>query len=276
MLYPRKRLVAWMLMAGVIAFSTVSCEETDDVKDEIDDTSELEVENQVISQNMINVEVAEVPRTAWIVVHRDNGNNGPVVPGIISNPEQIPQGESENVKLQISSDQNLTHGEKLWIMIHEDTGVLGDYEFTGEGTPDQPLMDDGSIVMKSIIIESPRIDASAASYNASTHSVTIPSVESAVDGWLVIHNDDGSGNITLPGIIGKEQVNNGLSEDVEIALDNSVTVTPGQKLFPMLHIDNGDLGTYEFDGSASSYDPPEIFSNEPSPANIVVTSFTVQ
>lgn len=269
------KIFTWMLATGMMLGAT-SCDEDDDLDNPIDDQKELEVENQVISQNMINVEIAEVPATGWIVVHKDNGSNAPVVPDIISVPEQIPEGESEDVMVMLDTSASLMDGEKLWVMLHEDTGVEGQYEFDGQGTPDQPYTDGGDIVMKSIMVESPMIDASTAMYDASSHTVTIPMVKAAVDGWLVIHNDNGSGGITLPGIIGKTQVEAGTSNDVVIQLDQSVTITSGQMLFPMLHIDNGVIGTYEFDGSANTNDPPEIFGNAAFPNNVIFTSFQVQ
>lgn len=264
------------MLAFGLSFTFTSCDDDDDLDDNpIDDELELEVEDQVISRNMIMVEFAEVPADGWIVVHKDN-NGSPVVPDIISEPVQIMEGETDNVMVPLDTMTSLMDGEQLWVMLHEDTGNEGEYEFDGSGTPDQPFTDGGDIVMKSIMISSPMIDAGNASYDAGSNTVTIPSVEAAVDGWLVIHNEDANGNIVLPGIIGKTMVDAGTSTDVEIQLDQGVNITSGQNLFPMLHIDNGDIGTYEFDGSPNTNDPPEVFGNEAFPNNVIFTSFMVQ
>jgi hypothetical protein len=38
-------------------------------------------------------------------------------------------------------------------MLHDDTGELGRFEFGGAGTPDQPLMQGGSPVVQSFVVE---------------------------------------------------------------------------------------------------------------------------
>lgn len=263
-----------MLAFGLV-FSVVSCDKNgDDDPDLLDNELEIEIKDQVISQNTVVMEQAEVTAKGWAVLHKDNGGNAPVVPGIISIPEQLQTGESENVKLKIEDNVSIQDGEQLWAMLHEESGVEGVYEFNGPNTPDQPFMDEGSIVMKSFRIQSPSIDVSSASYDAGTHRVTITGVKAAVDGWLVIHNDDGTGNITLPDIIGKTLVEAGTEDNIEIDIDPTVTINIGQKLFPMLHIDNGTKGQYEFDGTATSDDAAEFFGNGPN--KVIVTSFTVQ
>lgn len=74
-------------------------------------------------------------------------------------------------------------------------------------------------------------------------SVTIPSVTMAEDGWVVIHTANAEGK---PGpVIGYAQVPAGTSNDIAVNLE-AEKATP--KLFAMLHIDAGTLGTYEFPG----------------------------
>ncbi len=73
--------------------------------------------------------------------------------------------------------------------------------------------------------------------------VTIPSVNMAVDGWVVIHTTSPEG---VPGpVIGYAPVPAGSSNDVEIGIEKD-QVTP--QLFAMLHVDAGSAGTYEFPG----------------------------
>lgn len=38
----------------------------------------------------------------------------------------------------------------LYAMLHDDTGAIGTFEFGGAGTPDQPLVVDGSPVVQPI------------------------------------------------------------------------------------------------------------------------------
>lgn len=269
--------MTWML-AGTMALTFTACDDEDDDDDNIfeDDQTELEMFDQDVSQNMIMVSSAEVPEGGgWVVIHRDNGNGGPQVPEIISEPYYLSEGETEDFAVKINSDYDLTGGETLWAMLHEDDGDQ-QYEFNGEGTPDQPFMDEGEIVMENFSIGGPYLDVSAAVYDSAAHEVYIPEVNTAVEGWLVIHNEEMGGGITLPGIIGKVEVDEGVNENVAIELDDNVTITDGQKLYPMLHIDNGEEGEYEFDGSADSNDPPEVFGhNEDGTPKIIVKSFDV-
>ncbi len=60
-------------------------------------------------------------------------------------------------------------------------------------------------------------------------------------GWIVAHLDEGG----KPGkVLGQTAVQPGENKDVKIALSETVPV--GGKLWPMLHIDAGTVGTYEF------------------------------
>ncbi len=235
-----------------------------------DPTGMLNVSSQTLTQNMIMVESATVNQNGWIVVHRDNGNNGPVVPEIISVPKWIEAGENMDVMVQIAENENLEDGEQLWVMLHTDTGTMGEYEFDGsDDSPDLPITDmEGNIVMSSINVRSPYVEAN--DQPVMNNMITLETVYAAVDGWIVVHNDDGTGNIVLPDIIGKTPVTKGMNENVQIMIDENITYTPGQKLFPMLHIDEAPINEYNFPG----VDVPEIFGNEE--MNIIMTSINVQ
>jgi predicted lipoprotein with Yx(FWY)xxD motif len=72
--------------------------------------------------------------------------------------------------------------------------------------------------------------------------VTIDSVTAAEQGWIVIHVDQNGG----PGpIIGESAVKAGENSNVQVQIDAS-QATP--KLWAMLHVDQGVVGTYEFPG----------------------------
>ena len=63
------------------------------------------------------------------------------------------------------------------------------------------------------------------------------------DGWIVAHLDEGG----KPGkVIGNTAVKKGENKNVVIKLSEDVPA--GGKLWPMLHIDAGAIGTYEFPG----------------------------
>ncbi|MDX5326762.1 MAG: hypothetical protein LPK80_10930 [Bacteroidota bacterium] len=262
------------MAVAALSVSLTSCKKEDDPTPEnpMPQEATLMVSSQVISQNMIEVEMVNVPEDGWVVVHADNGNGGPMVPDIISEPTMVKAGGSSSVMVKIAGDATIQDGDKVWIMLHKDTGTKGQYEFDGQNDLDPPYIKDGSPVMDPIMIESAKINVN--DMQVMNNTVVIPEVIAAVDGWLVIHNDNGMGGIVLPGIIGKTMVKAGVNTNVTVQLDQNVTIMPGQNLFPMLHLDNGIIGTYEFDGQ-SQFDGPEIFGNDPFPGNVIFTSFTV-
>ena len=252
-------------------FTIYSCDDDqlDDMHDHDHSVSDaLSVEDQTVSGNSVLVNSVMLSEDGWVVIHKDN-EEGPVVPAIISEPKYLEAGTSENVMVMIKEGTTLNDGEKLWVMLHTDTGVEKVYEFDTNQEVDTPITDaSGKIRMIPITISSPSISAMDQAINENT--VVINKVFAAKDGWIVIHNDDGSGQPVIPAIVGKTWVEAGINENVVIELDEAETYTAGQKLFPMLHIDSPEDMEYTFpeDGDA-----PEVFGFEES--NIIVTAFTV-
>jgi hypothetical protein len=276
MFYTRNSKLLKIAMAAVITFSFASCSDDDDdnttTNTPATEVATLSVSSQVISQNTVMVEMIDIPADGWIVIHADNGSNGPVVPAIISEPTFVSAGANQNIAVSFSSDATLSDGDQVWVMLHEDTGMEMQYEFDGNNNLDPPFIASGAPVMIPITISSASINSPDMA--VSNNTVVLPSVTAAADGWLVIHNDDGMGGIVLPGIIGKVLVSKGVNTNVTVQLDAGVNIMPGQKLFPMLHLDNGTIGTYEFDG-VGVFDGPEVFGNDAFPGNVIFTSFTV-
>jgi len=74
-------------------------------------------------------------------------------------------------------------------------------------------------------------------------SITVAKVTASKDGWIVAHLDEGG----KPGkVLGNTAVKAGDNTNVAIKLSEDVPV--GGKLWPMLHVDAGTIGTYEFPG----------------------------
>ena len=263
----RLKYFAAVLIGVAFTFSACKKDNTDSMSMP---TGSFMASDQTISQNMIVVSQIKMSDDGWVVVHADNGNNGPMVPGIISEPVMVKAGTNTNVKIPIDTNAMLSDGEKVWIMLHTDDGTIGKYEFDGKSGLDGPIMENGNIVTSPIRIMSPSI--SIKNQPVTNNTITIDTVVAAVDGWLVVHNDDGTGNITLPGIIGKTMVHKGVNTNVVVHLDASNTYKSGQKLFPMLHIDAAPVGQYDFPGT----DAPEIYGNKAFPGNVIFTSITVQ
>jgi LPXTG-motif cell wall-anchored protein len=74
-------------------------------------------------------------------------------------------------------------------------------------------------------------------------AITVASVTAAADGWIVAHLDEGGQAGT---VLGQTAVKAGANTNVVIKLSKDVPVDG--KLWPMLHIDAGTIGTYEFPG----------------------------
>ena len=93
-------------------------------------------------------------------------------------------------------------------------------------------------------------------------TITVAEVNASQDGWIVAHLDEGG----QPGeVLGQTAVKKGTNQKVAIKLSRDVPV--GGKLWPMLHIDAGQLGTYEFPGP----DAPVIVNNAVVMVQITVT-----
>lgn len=75
-------------------------------------------------------------------------------------------------------------------------------------------------------------------------AVTVASVEiDGSPGWIALHSDvDGQ-----PGpVLGFVEIEEGSSTDVEVELDEPLT--EDATVWPMLHVDDSELGSYEFPG----------------------------
>ncbi|HEX9373982.1 MAG TPA: LPXTG cell wall anchor domain-containing protein [Roseiflexaceae bacterium] len=94
-------------------------------------------------------------------------------------------------------------------------------------------------------------------------TITLAEVNATQDGWIAVHVDDGG----KPGkVIGHGPVKKGKNSKVAIKLDEDVPV--GGKLWPMLHVDAGKIGTYEFPGP----DVPVVVNNDIVMEQIAITA----
>ena len=74
-------------------------------------------------------------------------------------------------------------------------------------------------------------------------SIVVAEVNATQDGWIAVHIDQGG----KPGpVIGHAAAAKGTTSDLAVTLEQDVPV--GGKIWPMLHIDAGKIGTYEFPG----------------------------
>jgi hypothetical protein len=202
----------------------------------------VEVSNQVSLDGSVWVTSAYSDGPGFVVIHIDNGEGapGPVIGNAPLNP-----GQNFNIRVWIDAAQATP---TLFAMLHADTGEVGVYEFgTVEGA-DGPVRDAaGNVITPPFNVDLIQADDQLISDN----SVTINAVVAQADGFLVIHQGvDGA-----PGpVAGVAPVSAGTTTDLVVALDqNNVTPT----LFPMLHVDTGTIGEYEF-GVVEGADGPVV------------------
>lgn len=113
----------------------------------------IDVEDQALVDNTITVDNIFVDMDGYVVVHASNvDGSGPMVPEIISVPVYVEAGDNPSVEITFTEDANVEVGDKVWVMLHNDTGVEMVYEFDGVNGLDLPLMDDDGIVVTPITI----------------------------------------------------------------------------------------------------------------------------
>jgi hypothetical protein len=205
-----------------------------------DMTPSVTVAGQVSTDGTVSVGSVVATGPAFIVIHKasDDGGIGPVI-----GYRQVNVGQSNNVKVWIDASQATP---MLYAMLHDDTGEAGVYEFgTVEGA-DGPVILDGAPVSPGFAAEI----VYATDQLAADNTVTVGSVVTAADGFIVIHaNNEGA-----PGaVLGFAPVVAGSNNDVAVTLEGDVTPS----VWPMLHVDTGEAGTYEF-GTVEGADGPVI------------------
>lgn len=135
-------------------------------------TGSLNVGDQFIAEtnNRVVVEQVTLSQDGWVVIHRGNGSNSPVVPDIISEPEFLEAGTHTDVMVEIKEGEEVATDEQLWVMLHTDTGQEEVYEFAGGDTPDQPITDsNGNMVMSPLM--------NSYTFNENTENKMFPLVE---------------------------------------------------------------------------------------------------
>ncbi|MDQ2996215.1 MAG: LPXTG cell wall anchor domain-containing protein, partial [Chloroflexota bacterium] len=113
------------------------------------------------------------------------------------------------------------------------------------------------------VADAPSGTVDAADQALANGGITVANVTAGQDGWIVAHLDEGG----KPGkVIGHTAVKKGDNKNVAIALSEDVPA--GGKLWSMLHIDAGTIGTYEFPGA----DAPVVVGGNVVMKQIAVTA----
>lgn len=241
-----------LLLAGTIATGFTSCSDDDDDMHEMMPTGSLMVDDQDFDGSMLTISNVQMSEDGWVVIHRDNGGS-PMVPDIISVPKMVSAGSSSDVMIELKEGVEIQDGETLWVMLHNDSGAIGTYEFDGSNGLDLPIEDDmGNVVTKSFdvsVMTEPTGSLSVENQAVADNKVMIGSVTLDRPGFVVIHADNGDGGPVVPAIISEPvYLEAGTTEDVEVTFTDDAGVMTGDTLWAMLHTDTGESMVYEFDG----------------------------
>lgn len=200
--------------------------------------------DQLVDMSTVNIASVVTNQDGWIVIHADGGGR----PGPVLGQALVTAGSNSDVSVELSGDVT----DVIYPMLHVDTGEAGTYEFGMVDGADGPVVVNGTVATFPIIVGTPSMRVAD---QIVSDSVVAESVVSEGDGWLVIHTQSAEGG---PGpVIGQAQVSAGTNLDVVVEVD-AMAVT--SVLFPMLHVDTGEVGTYEF-GAVEGADGPIIVND---------------
>ncbi len=105
----------------------------------------------------------------------------------------------------------------------------------------------------------------AADQAISNGSIVLAEVNATQDGWIAVHIDQGG----KPGtVIGHAAAPKGKTSNLAVKLEQDVPA--GGKVWPMLHVDAGTIGTYEFPGP----DAPVVVGGNIVMKQIAITAAT--
>lgn len=112
---------------------------------EVEEVASLTVSDQVVADNSVIIDNVYAEEAGWVVLHRTT-EEGDLDPEAVAGTAGVPAGASQD--LVVTLTEAVENGEVLVAMLHVDTGVLGEYEFTAE-TPeiDAPVQADGDVVV---------------------------------------------------------------------------------------------------------------------------------
>ncbi len=206
------------------------------------DTPSVEVADQLSLDGTVTIASAYSEGPGFIVIHIDNGEGAP---GPIAGYRAINPGWNYNVKVEIDTTMATP---TLFAMLHKDDNTVGEYEFGQVEGADGPVVVDGSVVTPPFNVN---IVYATDQFVEMGH-ITIASVTAQVPGWLVVHALNPEGFRPGP-VLGETWVDAGTTVDVQVDLEGEIT----DVLWPMLHVDTGEAGVYEF-GSVEGADVPVV------------------
>ncbi len=209
-------------------------------------------DGQGAANTSLVVESVLAENPGWLVVHNEqNYSPGPVV-GLMA----VPAGLSTNLTIENLDSTQLT--PHLWLMLDDDTGVIGEYEFGTVADADEPVLVDGSVLTFPInaapsLIARDQVPVQGEAAN--TIRVVIDEALIDAPGWLAIHTSEAG----APGaILATAMLHAGLNAHVMLDIN---TAAAGDQIIAMLHYDTDVVGDYEF-GTVEGADPAVLVNGK--------------
>lgn len=225
----------------------------------------LLVPDQIV-KDQVNVAEVIVQQPSWVVIHAGDADGfaDPIGQAFVD------AGVTTNLAVKIDPTKRT---DILWPMVHTDTGTANTFEFGTVDMTDLPLtMNDTAATLP--IVTTPSIRTGAEQIILGSNglvignnaNVVIESVLSDGPGFIAIHNDV---NGAMGDVIGFTSVPDGLSTNVKVNVDPTL-VTP--TVWPVLHTDDGTVGTFEF-GTTDGADLPVMVNEQPIASALPVAPF---
>lgn len=199
--------------------------------------------DQFLVDGTLTASTVVTAQNGWLVIHAGTEEG----PGEVIGYAPVFAGNNSGVVVTLDGESTNT----VYPMMHVDTGEAEVYEFGMVEGADGPVTVNDAVVVFPISTV-PTIEYSG-TLNGAT--LTIASALIDVDGWMVIHAD----NEGAPGaVIGYTALPAGYNSNIVVELDTADVET----VFPMLHVDTGEEGVYEF-GMVEGADTPVFVGEAP-------------
>lgn len=111
----------------------------------------LEVSNQQ-SYGQIKVRKVATSRDGWVSVHKSKEDGTIFLPDSIGEA-RVDSGDSEDIIVDLWESPDV--GDKLWVLLHVDSGERGKYEFPEK---DAPVKRNGETMARSLVIQGEKED----------------------------------------------------------------------------------------------------------------------
>lgn len=236
------------------------CSNDDDVGDVLPEpTATITVQDQAISQNQIIIESVTVGQDSWIVV-RNVGEEGSA--DIVSEPVFLETGTHTNVEVPLTNEANLAgnaEGDELVVMIHEDTGTRGTFDFNAQTGSDRAIRNSaGTNIAETITVRGSSLMAADNQAVTENNEVTFSSVNMVNNGWVALYGQNEDGTMNEDDLIGLQYVEAGEYENLLVPFNEGYVFQSGSTVYPRIYQDDPADQDFTF-VQGGNEDLPEIY-----------------